>query len=1532
MRHTVYRYALGVTAAFLAASQPLTAAVAPDTLEYNLYSTSTARLFNVNMGGAVASNGQYTLVGCPNDHAHATDAGSVKVFDSTTGKFLFIIPNPRKRNGTGDHFGSAVGISGNLVVVGAHGEDTGGSDVGSAYIFDLSSADPTKPIRTLHNPEPDGPQFDYFGSAVAISGQRVVVGAHYDDTAGPNTGSAYVYDLAGNTPETPICVLNNPQPADSDFFGSSVAIAGTKVAVGAPEDDAVYVGAGAVYLYDIGGPNPTDYVAINNPSSAGGLPYPFNAVPERFGWSIAMSAEGKLAVGSPQDILKNANNDWDVIGRVYVYDVSSGAPGSATILDYPGGFGGSDFGASVAISGNRVIVGAARETAGGIAYSGAAYVFQLGGGSTRIANPEPGPATDDNFGAAVGISADSVVVGAPRDDTTNESSGIAYLFNMTGADPATPVRVLNDGSPMTSIDFGAAVATSGNLIIVGSPGDDTAYPDAGRVFIFDRSSQTPTVPVAVLDNPTPAGADRFGAAVAVSGSRLAVSAPGDDVNGPDTGAVYIYDLSSGMPPARVLTLFRQGGAAGDDYGFSLSLSGTSLLVGAPRADVGETDSGAAFFYNLGGANPSAETPILNPDPAAGDYFGYSVSISGTKFVVGAPLDDNSGGNHGRAYVFEKPVGQNATVTATLNLPNPQAYDNHFGESVAIDGAKVVVGAPYWANTGKACVYDVSQLASNTPAPSVEIINPEGNYDDRFATTVAILGNTVVIGAPNDDTLNAGLSNVEAAGRAFAYDLTSLTPTIPVATYVSPEPQNAEFLGSAVAVGLTATGQPLAIIGARQDDRFAGGHGAVSVFCPAPAAQPQVTTLAATNNTNSGATLNAAVDANRAETDVYFTVTATTPLAGENAVVIDADSVTGDTAVSSSAVVTGLRAHTEYSVKVEGSNYIGIATGGAVTFTTLNTQPVAQDNAAGLVGKTVAKDIYVLGNDSDSDGDTLTISAVTQGSLGTVTIVGDHVKYTAGTTAGADTFTYTISDGFGGSATATVTVSVDVEVPGLTVEAIKSSITARDLSFSGTATDPNGIGRIEVRLNGGSLQTIIPGSVSTSLDWSIVTQPEQGANTVEITAFDIAGNPSQSFTQTFTFFNLRPELAGEYEGVLVPASGVANPSLVSAYLGLKLSADGTIKTGKLNGLSYGVAISGSVKTNGEVQFGKKGALLSDVLEVVVPNRAGDVFVGNLSLTVDTGAGHKLTGVLRDAANNVLATVTAYQSVYTSAKTPVAPLRNVPTSLLNPVAENGAYTVLLPALTAPNNGLAATAYPQGDGYASLTVTAKGEARIKGKLADGTAISFGGQLSANNILPVYVELYRGQGLLIGEVQFDPNNATTDASGTLRWYRAQNTPPVGLYPGGWAAGIDVDFIASKYVITRKPSVKFPVQLNPGTPLGPTVPPVSSGPTPNVVISLHGGGIEVATENEGRLSQDGKLVALAAPSGGADNLTVKFNAKTGLFNGSFTHPDNSKVVKFAGIAFQKGAMAAGYFHYLPIALSPDVAESGGVLIEKFVP
>src|SRR5205823_1676003 len=129
----------------------------------------------------------------------------------------------------------------------------GESNAGSAYVYDLASATPTVPTTRLNNPVPTGDH--NFGCSVALSGTRLVVGA-YGEPSGASAGSAYLYDLTSATPTVPVATLHDPGLAPSDYFGISVAISGTRMVAGAYGDATGAAHAGAAYVYDLSSGTP----------------------------------------------------------------------------------------------------------------------------------------------------------------------------------------------------------------------------------------------------------------------------------------------------------------------------------------------------------------------------------------------------------------------------------------------------------------------------------------------------------------------------------------------------------------------------------------------------------------------------------------------------------------------------------------------------------------------------------------------------------------------------------------------------------------------------------------------------------------------------------------------------------------------------------------------------------------------------------------------------------------------------------------------------------------------------------------------------------------------------------------------------------------------------------------------------------------------------------------------------------------------------------------------------------------------------
>jgi hypothetical protein len=253
----------------------------------------------------------------------------------------------------------------------------------------------------------------------------------------------------------------------------------------------------------------------------------------------------------------------------------------------------------------------------------------------------------------------------------------------------------------------------------------------------------------------------FGNAVAVSGNTMVVGAPGATVGGNSRqGEAYVFTESgSGWTQTAELTAF--DGAAHNDFGYSVAIDGNTVVVGAIEATIGGNSSqGAAYVFvepSSGWAGNLTQTAKLTAsDGAANNYFGDSVAIDGNTVVVGAywaTVDGNS--KQGAAYVFTEPssgVWANTTETAKLTASNGAAGDL-FGKSVAVDSATdtVVVGAldatvngNAWQ--GAAYVFAEPNNSWSSMTQTAELTASDGTADAWFGSSVAISGNTVVVGA------------------------------------------------------------------------------------------------------------------------------------------------------------------------------------------------------------------------------------------------------------------------------------------------------------------------------------------------------------------------------------------------------------------------------------------------------------------------------------------------------------------------------------------------------------------------------------------------------------------------------------------------------------------------------------------------------------------------------------------------------------------------------------------------------------------
>ncbi len=192
-------------------------------------------------GTSIDASGNYALVGAAGDNTGAVSAGSAYIYNMTTGALLHTLNNPTPT--TNDSFGRIVKIEGNYALIYSENDDTGVSRAGSLHVYELATG---TLLHTLNNPTPQAN--DSFGYFSATFEDYILIGAHSDDTGAVNAGSAYIYDLSTGAL---LHTLNNPTPKSGDFFGRTLAVEGDYAVVGVGYDDTYGAYAGSVNIYDL---------------------------------------------------------------------------------------------------------------------------------------------------------------------------------------------------------------------------------------------------------------------------------------------------------------------------------------------------------------------------------------------------------------------------------------------------------------------------------------------------------------------------------------------------------------------------------------------------------------------------------------------------------------------------------------------------------------------------------------------------------------------------------------------------------------------------------------------------------------------------------------------------------------------------------------------------------------------------------------------------------------------------------------------------------------------------------------------------------------------------------------------------------------------------------------------------------------------------------------------------------------------------------------------------------------------------------
>lgn len=294
-------------------------------------------------------------------------------------------------------------------------------------------------------------------------------------------------------------------------------------------------------------------------------------------------------------------------------------------------------------------------------------------------------------------------------------------------------RNIANPSPDIGDKFGISIAVDGDLYVVGAEFDDTDISNGGRAYVYNRDTDEL---VYTLVDPTPITNGYFGHAVDINSDYIVVSRPASYTT---NDRVHVYDRNTGAF-LRTIT-----GATNQEFGTSVAISGSTVLIGAWRRNGGANESGRAYLYSA--VNGAFIANILDPSPSAGGRFGWTAAINENYAVTSSYVH---GGNTGEVYVFNSTDG-----TLLQTISNPVAQGSQFGESLALDGDNIVIGAPFYNGVqlqiGQGYLYSASTGAL---LQTFDNIQPN-NASVQMGGAAGIKGNLVAFGAQSLGPSGAG---------------------------------------------------------------------------------------------------------------------------------------------------------------------------------------------------------------------------------------------------------------------------------------------------------------------------------------------------------------------------------------------------------------------------------------------------------------------------------------------------------------------------------------------------------------------------------------------------------------------------------------------------------------------------------------------------------------------------------------------------------------------------------------------------------
>ena len=697
-----------------------------------------------------------------------------------------------------DVFGVAVDIEGDEAVVGSNQANVDSkSDAGATYVFNRTD---TTWIQTTKLTASDGSAGDRFGTSVAISGKVIAVGAPYSTYASTSqAGKVYLYQNSGSTWSSN-GTLTVSDAATGDYFGYSLSLNGNFMMVGAYGDYVPVYGSAYGYEYDGSRWNEIAHLTTTDASSS----YTF------YGLSVGVSSDGLGVVGAYGD-----TDNGSSAGALYTYDLTDSDNLADPDSDGDGILYQYDLCADTAPVDSSDTINSDGCALSQIDSDGdelSDYYENFYG--TDPNNPDSDGdtlsdaeevmmgeslasftgSTNNSLGSAVAVDDGVALVGAYGDNQNGALAGAAYVYRWSGSSWNYEAKLT--ASDPHAIDFlGRSVAIDGDLAVVGAIWADGNVTDSGAAYVYRYNGSTWSQEAKLIASDGSTSYDYFGYSVAVHGDMILVGSIYGLGSGAHSGAVYVYRYDGSSWNQEDKLIAEDDSTSTGYFGRSLSIDGNNLIVGAMND---YWNGGAAYVYHYNGRIWDYQAKLT---PADGGVSGNSASISGDVAIVAAT--SSSASVAGKVYVYRRTDSvwnEEATLTASDQV------NQSFGESVGINRNTILVGSPHWNNDGEIDDGDEAYLFywDGAAWTQTTVLNSgDAGGADSFGNAVALNGSTALVGALTDD------ENGVDSGSVFFFDATPpMNPTLsdtdgdglPDATevYLGTDPNNADTDGDGIA--------------------------------------------------------------------------------------------------------------------------------------------------------------------------------------------------------------------------------------------------------------------------------------------------------------------------------------------------------------------------------------------------------------------------------------------------------------------------------------------------------------------------------------------------------------------------------------------------------------------------------------------------------------------------------------------------------------------------------------------------------------